>query len=253
MFSQSFAKISAYLPSSLKYRLATLKPVYAGLMRLGEPRVKAKTIAGPVNWVVDELTSQQYLLGTYEPYMQAAFAKFTKRGATVYDVGAHAGYHSLLCALLVGPNGRVIAFEPNPRNRESIEQQLLANPELRVTLAPYALSDRNATLTLDISHGSSQGSVSDNGALRVDARQLDDLIAAEGFSEPDVIKIDVEGHEENVLRGALNTIDRSRPVVLCDQNDDSTYSKVSALLEPRSYLVTDGWPITAVPKELPQN
>lgn len=245
MFSHSFAKLSARLPSSLKYRLGTLKPMYAGLMRLGEPQARAQTAAGALNWTIDDLTSQQYLLGTYEPYMQAAFAKFVGKGATVYDVGAHAGYHSLLCALLVGPSGRVVAFEPNPRNRESIEHQIAANPNLSVTVAPYALSDRDATLTLDVSHGSSQGYVSDHGDFAVEARRLDHLIASEGFPEPDVIKIDVEGHEENVVRGALETIDKSRPVILCDQNDDSTYSRVKALLEPRGYLVADGWPIVA--------
>lgn len=251
MFSRSFARFSASLPSSIKYRLSTLRPLYAGLMRLGEPLVKAQTIAGSLNWSVDNLTSQQFLLGTYEPYMQEAFAKFIRRGATVYDVGAHAGYHSLLCALLVGPSGRVIAFEPNPSNRESIKRQLSVNPEAPVSIAPYALSDRSETVTLDRSHGSSQGRVSDEGDCSVEARTIDFLIGHEGFPEPEVIKIDVEGHEEQVLRGALEAIDRCRPVILCDRNDDSTFSSVSALLGSHGYEVTDGWPITAIPSRKP--
>ena len=54
MFSHSFARLSASLPSSIKYRLASLRPFYAGLMRLGEPLVKAHTIAGSLNWSVDK-------------------------------------------------------------------------------------------------------------------------------------------------------------------------------------------------------
>ena len=247
MFSHSLARLSASLPSSIKYRLATIKPLYNGLMRWGQPAVEVQTIAGSLNWKIDELTSQQFLLGTYEPYMQEAFSKFVHDGATVYDVGAHAGYHSLLCALLVGASGRVIAFEPNPRNRASIKRQLVANPEAHVTLSPYALSDRCGSLALDTSRGSSQGHLSDEGEFIVEARQLDFLIEHEGLPEPDVMKIDVEGHEEQVLLGALKTIDKCRPVILCDRNDDTTFSRVSALLAPRGYLVTDGWPITAVP------
>lgn len=247
MFSHSLARFSASLPSSIKYRLATIRPFYNGLMRLGQPLVQAQTIAGPLNWRIDELTSQQFLLGTYEPYMQEAFSKYVRCGATVYDVGAHAGYHSLLCALLVGPSGRVIAFEPNPRNRESIKRQLSLNPEAPVSISPYALSDRSETVTLDTSHGSSQGRVSDEGEFSVEARTIDFLTEREGLPEPDVMKIDVEGHEEQVLLGALATIDKCRPVILCDRNDDTTFSKVSTVLAPRGYLVTDGWPITALP------
>jgi len=178
--------------------------------------------------------------------MQEAFSKFVRDGATVYDVGAHAGYHSLLCALLVGPSGRVIAFEPNPENRTSIKRQLSANPKARVSVFPFALSDRCESMALDTSHGSSEGHLSDKGEFIVEARRLDFLIEHEGFPQPDVMKVDVEGHEEQVLIGALKTIEKCWPVILCDRNDDTTFSQVRALLGPRGYMVKDGWPITAV-------
>lgn len=221
-----------------------IRPLYEGLMRLGESVVKAQTIAGALNWRIDELTSQQFLLGTYELYMQEAFSRHVGKGATVYDVGAHAGYHSLVCALL---GGKVIAFEPNPANRESIQRQLLVNPQAQVTISPYALGDLCGSRGFDASSGNSQGHLSDEGELVVEVRQIDFLIEHENYPEPDLIKIDVEGHEEEVLLGARATIGKCLPVILCDRNDDTTFSRVSALLAPRGYLVTDGWPITAVP------
>lgn len=249
MFSYSLARFTASLPSSLKYRLAAFRPLYSKMMQLGQPLVTAQTIAGPLSWRTDGLTSQQFLLGSYESYMQEAFAKFVSCGATVYDVGAHAGYHSLLCALLVGPQGQVIAFEPNPANRASIKRQLAANPQARVSLSPYALSDRCQPMMLDVSHSPSQGRISSEGGLRVEARRIDSLIENESFPDPDVIKIDVEGHEEQVLWGAYDTIDRCRPIILCDWNDSTTFEKISALLGPHGYEIGDGWPITAVPLE----
>jgi len=102
-------------------------------------------------------------------------------------------------------------------------------------------------VTLDTSHGSSQGCVSDEGEFSVEARTIDFLIENERLPEPDVIKIDVEGHEEQVLLGGLATIDKCRPVILCDRNDDTTFSRLSTLLSSHGYEVADGWPITGLP------
>ncbi|HEY0432182.1 MAG TPA: FkbM family methyltransferase [Pyrinomonadaceae bacterium] len=247
MLSHSLARFSASLPSSIKYRLATIRPAYNALLRLGQPLVEARTIGGPVKWRIDELSSQQYLLGTYEPYMQEAFAKFVRSGATVYDVGAHAGYHSLLCGLLVGPSGRVVAFEPNPKNRKSIERQLLANPGVPVSISPYALSDTHGTVQLDTSNGSSQGRVSDKGDCQVEARTIDYLVEHEKLPGPDVMKIDVEGHELNVLLGAVATIRAHRPIILCDPNDETTAGAVAELLGDLGYRVGGNLPIICQP------
>src|SRR5438132_27841 len=120
MLADLLAGISSGLPTSLKYKLGGLRRPYTFLMRLGSRVVRVKSIAGSVNWEIDELTSQQFLRGTYEQYMQDAFAKLIRPGEIIYDVGAHAGYHSLLCGLLVGSTGRVFAFEPHPLNCSSI-------------------------------------------------------------------------------------------------------------------------------------
>jgi FkbM family methyltransferase len=247
MLPHFLAKLTSALPSPVKYKLKGLRPAYTRLMKFGQSRLRVQTIAGPLSWEVDELTSQRFILGTYEPYMQEAFAKYVQNGATVYDVGAHAGYHSLVCALLVGPSGRVVAFEPNPANRESVKRQLSANPEAQVTLSPYALSDRCESLALDTTQGSSQGYLAEEGDFIVEARQLDFLIEHEGFPAPAVIKIDVEGHELKVLMGSVGTVQAYRPIILCDPNDETTSVAVSDLLSPFGYRVTGGFPIICLP------
>lgn len=136
-------------------------------MGLGQPVIEVQTRAGALHWKIDELTSQTFLLGTYEPYMQEAFLRFVRPGAVVYDIGAHAGFHTLFCGLLVGPSGRVIAFEPNPENRVSIEGQIRVNPGLPVSVLPYALSNRCGTVGLDTSISSSQCHVTEVGGIRV--------------------------------------------------------------------------------------
>ena len=217
------------------------------LMRLGQPEVQIPSKAGLINWAINELTSQQVLLGTYEPYMQDAFVKFIRLGNIVYDVGAFAGYHSLLCGLLVGSAGRVFAFEPHPLNCDSIQRQLRLNPTVNVTLMPFALSDLNASVCFDTHAGRSQTYISDTGDLSAEAKSIDHLVESGVLSPPNLIKIDVEGHEESVLRGGMKTIASNRPIVLCDHNDSSTFETVRDLLSPLGYEVSNGSLVTGIP------
>ena len=248
MFTHLLAKISAGLPSSLKYKLTNLRGPYTSLMRFGQPKLKVPTIAGSLNWEVDELTSQKFIRGTYEPYMQNAFAKYIRPGFIVYDVGAHAGYHSLLCGLLVGPAGRVFAFEPHPHNRQSIQRQLDLNPGINVTLMTYALSDTCSSVHLNSTQGPSQAYLSDDGNIAVEAKSIDYMVENESLPPPDVIKLDVEGHEEQVLRGALRTMKSYKPIVLCDYNDNQTFTMVTEVMGPLGYQITGESLVTALPE-----
>jgi len=217
-------------------------------MGLAQRNILVDTMAGSLHWEIDLLTSQEVLLGTYEPYMQQAFLQRVRKGDVVYDVGAYAGYHSLFCSLLVGPSGRICAFEPNPDNFISITRQLKINSASRVSLFPYALSDRCEVSGLDISAGPSEGRLCSAGDIQVETKTIDSLIADGSCPVPNVIKIDVEGHEKEVLVGAFKTLELHKPVVLCDYNDDQTYSLVLDLLGSLSYEVHKGPPVMAIPR-----
>jgi hypothetical protein len=65
---------------------------------------------------------------------------------------------------------------------------------------------------------------------------------------PDVIKIDVEGEEEKVLRGSLKTLSKFRPIILCDYNDDKTLSLLSGILLPLDYEILPGPPVIGIPR-----
>ena len=81
----------------------------------------------------------------------------------------------------------------------------------------------------------------------VEARTLDALVSDGGLPAPSVIKVDVEGSEMAVLRGAIGLLAKHRPVVLCDYNDGTTLATVQNQLQPLGYVVSEGPPVIAVP------
>ena len=246
MLARTLAGIAAKLPSSVKYTMGKLKPLYTRAMQLGQSSTIVETSIGQFQWKIDALTSQEFLRGTYEPYMQDAFLKYVLPGNTIFDIGAHAGFHTVFCGLLVGPTGRVVAFEPNPISRGSLEGQVRLNPTLRLEVVHYALSDSVGLADFDATQGC-QSRITSTGKSKVEMRTLDSLVSIE-LPIPDVIKIDVEGEEEKVLRGSWKTLSKFRPIVLCDYNDDQTLASLSRILLPLAYEISPGPPVIGIPR-----
>lgn len=250
MFGRTLSRIAAATPYRVKRTFRCLKPAYISLIRFDKPVTLVETAAGAIRWRVDGLTSQRHLLGTYEDFMQQAFLRFVRPGGVVYDIGAHAGFHSLFCALLVKPGGVVFAFEPDPEACRSLAAQVRENPGLSVQVIPCALSERGGRLRMDTSAGTSQTKVAEGGEIEVEASTVDDLVYHERIAPPTVLKIDVEGHEAGVLRGSCATVQKYKPVVLCDYNEGETLLDVREILTPLGYVVLPGPPVTAVPSSM---
>lgn len=175
-------------------------------------RVKADglVVQGPVDsWRV--LT--QIASGTFEPFEVDLFKQAVKEGMTVLDIGANIGFYSLLAARLVGPRGKVYAFEPDPRTTASLRENLRANGLPNVTVIQKAASDqsglREFKLSRTASHSGLYSSMSPEsvlGTIRVETVAVDEVLLRESV---DVIKLDAEGEEAAVLKGLRRTLERS--------------------------------------------
>ncbi len=82
-----------------------------------------------------------FWLGDYETEKAELFARHVKPGGTVYDVGANVGFYTLIASRVLGPAGRVIAFEPSPRNLGFLRQNLRLNHITNVKILDFAVSD----------------------------------------------------------------------------------------------------------------
>jgi FkbM family methyltransferase len=132
-------------------------------------------------------------------------------GDVFFDVGAFVGAFTLLGSRLVGPAGTVVAFEPDPNARETLERNLAANGVNNVIVAPYAVGDHVGTVRLSAS-GDSVGHVTPTGGIEVEQVTFDSFCADRGMT-PTVMKVDVEGSEAAALSGS-ETVRRLREYVV---------------------------------------
>ncbi|HUJ58275.1 MAG TPA: FkbM family methyltransferase [Kofleriaceae bacterium] len=182
--------------------------------------------------------------GNWEPHVARAIAFFMRAGGTFVDVGANIGYHALWVALS-RPDARVVCFEPNPSVRDELVRNVALNELATVDVRPYALGDGERTVALYAHTGRAynRGSSSMNDValpgeraerIEVEMRTLDRALPAE--LRVDVVKIDTEGYEAAVLRGARELIARCRPVIVLELEARLVADPVATLREIRALL-----------------
>ncbi len=158
------------------------------------------------------------LLGTYEPEQSGLFHQHIRPGHQVLDIGAAAGYYTLLSAKLVGTTGRVVSFEPDPNNLQFLRSHVEQNGLSQVTILPIALADETGTARFGGGTGTGTGRLCENGVVQVSVQRLDDTAADMGL-RPQHLKIDVEGAEMAVLRGGQKLIRTHRPTIFLSTHD----------------------------------
>jgi FkbM family methyltransferase len=169
-----------------------------------------------------------YALGAFEPDTLRALESLVKKGATVLDVGANVGAHTLHMARLVGPKGRVIAFEPTDYAIAKLRANLQANPELtaRVDVHQAFLAEQAGAIVAPslASSWPVDGTRPDDAQMGsrtkplsgATATTLDSVLEASGGPEVGLIKMDVDGHELEVLQGAQAVLSRCRPIIVME-------------------------------------
>jgi FkbM family methyltransferase len=185
--------------------------------------------------------------------------RVVRPGDVCVDVGAAGGAHLLVMAKQAGPRGTVLGFEPRPRSLRMLRALVRASGLAdRVRLHQQALADRVGTMALRIPvvptrahfHGSTEDRATAAAFARLPHREievptapLDEVLAAEGLSRLDVLKLDVEGAELLVLSGATRVLTELRPIVVLEADDlhqarfDATADDVLATVREHGYRI----------------
>jgi FkbM family methyltransferase len=173
--------------------------------------------------------------GYWESWITLALARTVQPGWHCLDVGANHGYYTLVMADGAGPSGRVVPVEPTPRLADLLRQTLDVNGFPYVAVVAKAASDSDGrTLQLVVPERRSM-----NARLVEDVAPTDEAVSVESITidsltrdwpRVDLIKIDVEGAEEQVWRGMQVTIDRNRDLVVALELNVDRYD------EPRNFI-----------------
>lgn len=170
------------------------------------------------------LGSSLFSRGAFEESETRLFEKSIKPGMVVVDIGANIGYYSLIASGLVGRKGRVYAFEPEPKNHGILLQNIRENNFVNIVPVKLALSDRKGIARLYTDKSNEGGNslsgtnvMDRQGSVDVQTTTMDSYFGgnAGGF-KVDFIKIDVEGAEGLVFKGAKKVLKNRRLKIMME-------------------------------------
>ncbi|MCX4824384.1 FkbM family methyltransferase [Streptomyces sp. NBC_01142] len=159
-----------------------------------------------------------YMFGVWEPHMTYWLQRRLRPGDTFVDVGANAGYFSVMASRLVGEEGQVVTVEASPVFHRTLLQHARLNGCDNIRAVNAAVSDSRKMLTFILASSKNLGATSivpydgpAESTFEIEARPLPELLEPAEVANARVIKIDVEGAEGSVVRGLAPMLDKLRP------------------------------------------
>lgn len=243
-----------------------------GLQR-GNERIGFKLDLDPADFTEKMILKSYSARSLYEPDVSTLMLTVLKPGDVVFDVGANCGYFSTLAGALVGASGHVVALEPAPNCVIRLKANLARNEFNHVSVVEKAATDFEGETTFHLNQDNSGGNALWNPGewpgnelsranpttVEIKATTLDAEWKALGHKVPKLIKIDTEGAEELVLRGARElATDCKVPFVVAElhtfglQKLGSTQASLRATMEDLGYSTFLLYPTGAMPKFVPR-
>ena len=218
-----------WLPWGLLSKLRTVPyvaPVLERAFSLASLPVRGKVVsirAGEAKGLLFRIgrASNIWASGRVETEVQHVLRETVRPGDVFFDVGANVGFFTLLAARLVGPSGTVVAFEPQPENLEALRGNVSLNGFSNVIVDPRAVSGSSGSGVLDWRNPPTArlvdgGEAHSGRSFSVRTTSIDDYVADNPGHVPRMVKIDVEGHELDVIRGMKRTLLEHGPTILCE-------------------------------------
>lgn len=220
-------------------------------------KISSGPLAG-VNFFVSEKWGDM-ISGKYDDFLFSAIGQHNidLANKTIWDVGAHIGYHTLAFSRLASEHGKVVAFEPNPYNLERLKLHIQGNPLFtsNIKIFDFALSEADGTHSFrfnkNVDTTKSSGSFLDYGYLPSDrykkevfddfsqmdvqVKKPDSFLTENETYLPDFIKLDIEGAEVRFLRGAHKLISITKPTFVIEVHNIQNMFEISEIFHSNYY------------------
>ncbi|MFM1801025.1 MAG: hypothetical protein RJA81_377 [Planctomycetota bacterium] len=200
---------------------------------------------------LSDLIQRGVYLGCFERLESLWVRRILKPGMTFVDAGANVGYFSFLAASRVGDQGKVIAFEPNPRLNQRLAEWIRDNRIQQLSLFHEGLSDYDGQIVLHLppNHIHNENAtmipwddLQDWQKVDVPVVRLDRKLQALGITQVDLLKLDVEGHEPRILAGLGNLLAQGIVRnILCEFNEPALQKTGWSSASLRDFLLEKGF------------
>jgi FkbM family methyltransferase len=191
-----------------------------------------------------------YQHGVWEPAVTNVIERKARSGMVALDVGADIGYYALQLSRLVGPSGRVVAFEPIPEARKRLEHNIALNAAKNIEVSGYALGNEPGTVYLEDPLKKSRINLNKTSAgerdIEVSIKRLDDLVDEMNLPSIDIVKMDIEGAEHLALLGMEQSLRKFRPILIVEVHNHFLPQFGSSSQQLLTWLRTLGYEITPV-------
>lgn len=182
------------------------------------------------------------LYGTFEKAELNFVSRYVRQGDTAFDIGANVGIFSVVLGTAVGKTGHVVAFEPVSENVARLKKNLKKNDLDNINAIPLALGAADGRMVLHMAKDAAYHSLGPvekafraDGEVFVGVRRLDDVWMEMGCPVVSFAKIDVEGGESDVLRGAEAFLKACLPVLLIEANTKAHLDELRVQLGALGY------------------
>jgi FkbM family methyltransferase len=255
------ARLCRFFPPGVSGVFLRLYPIH--LARRENPWFQVRSSLADVSFRMDEVDAVSLIFairGFFDWQNVVIAGALCTAGDTIVEVGANLGTETLLFSRIVGPTGRVVAFEPVPDNMATLRRQIALNRITNIDLRGCAVSDHAGKLRFvlgpsrdNTGQGRLAGGAGDDGTggardqvesvIEVETVVLDELHASGALPSPRLIAIDVQGAELLVLRGADRILRETRPAVIFEVERELLAehglrpADLSAYLKERGYLI----------------
>jgi FkbM family methyltransferase len=249
--------------SALLRRLYSVRVLSGPMRRISyalmpaKRRARVRVQTGPGKGLLLEVNPRwehRYWEGTYESRVQELLSRILRPGTTFFDIGANFGYYSILATRL---GAQAVAFEPDPANLQEFLQHVELNGfDNKIRLERMAVFSRTGEISLDPAsgqtpHGNAHVHASGDlatGAIKVPCTRLDDFVISNPV--PTLVKIDVEGAESEVLKGAECLFQSSSPFLICEIHDATNEQFITQWLERKGYEIQWLESVRTFPRQL---